>query len=378
MEVRNDQPEVILTKEEMDEYVKTLFKAIKDENYDQLMNIFMVESIVSIRVVNKNKETVFMAAAAHGNVQIFNMLTDLTELLQLRAQEMGKMRKGNLLDDLLRQRDKNGRTVLFHCLDCNSISVLKMLIHLNVDLNAQDIDGNTCLHLASKRTGSIDFIRTLVKNGASCKIKNKSGFLPIDLAIMASNFSFNKNKAEEYNDIIKIMKTGAIALKDDDKSDDEEDEMSQKESSKLFQIDLKGQNVFHKYAWEGDLKEMQNTVSHVQKIKSESFCKKMLNARDHCGCTPLHNAIIRNHRGVMLYLINQGADINVQDNIGFTPLMEAVAQNNKYAIDILLKNSADLELKDHRDRSARNIADEFKCKFFQDKTSNRRTILNNL
>ena len=98
------------------------------------------------------------------------------ELLQLRAQEMGKMRKGNLLDDLLRQRDKNGRTVLFHCLDCNSISgkilmkalvvskrmfpndlylVLKMLIHLNVDLNAQDIDGNTCLHLASKRTGSI-------------------------------------------------------------------------------------------------------------------------------------------------------------------------------------------------------------------------------
>ena len=86
-----------------------------------------------------------------------------------------------------------------------------MLIHLNVDLNAQDLDGNTCLHLASKRTGSIgfyytnttptpkkfsDFIRTLVKNGASCKIKNKSGFLPIDLAIMASNFSFNKNKAE--------------------------------------------------------------------------------------------------------------------------------------------------------------------------------------
>ena len=70
------------------------------------------------------------------------------------------------------------------------------------------------------------------------------------------------------------MKTGAIALKDDDKSDDEEDEMSQKESSKLFQIDLKGQNVFHKYAWEGDLKEMQNTVTHIQKIKSESFCKE--------------------------------------------------------------------------------------------------------
>ena len=44
----------------------------------------------------------------------------------------------------------------------------------------------------------------------------------------------------------------------------------------MFQIDLKGQNVFHKYAWEGDLKEMQNTVSHVQKIKSESFCKECL------------------------------------------------------------------------------------------------------
>ena len=47
----------------------------------------------------------------------------------------------------------------------------------------------------------LDFIRTLVKNGASCKIKNKSGFLPIDLAIMASNFSFNKNKAEGNNNL---------------------------------------------------------------------------------------------------------------------------------------------------------------------------------
>ena len=53
---------------------------------------------------------------------ILYVLKILQELLQLRAQEMGKMRKGNLLNDLLSQRDKNGRTVLFHCLDCNSIS----------------------------------------------------------------------------------------------------------------------------------------------------------------------------------------------------------------------------------------------------------------
>ena len=176
------------------------------------------------------------------------------------------------------------------------------------------------------------------------------------------------------------MKTGALALKDDDKSDDEEDEMSQKDwvyaspakmtHAKLAHetLSLQSENltcvVYERKPRKGKFKIVSNWFERpkyisqvcvgrrsqrntkysyaysknkiriflqgmlspsfmiIQKIyltdelDIESDKKKMLNARDHCGCTAMHNAIIRNHRGVLLYLINQGADINIQDNIG--------------------------------------------------------------
>ena len=42
------------------------------------MHILMVESVVSIAEArNKAGESVFMAAAKHGNTHVFNMLTDI-------------------------------------------------------------------------------------------------------------------------------------------------------------------------------------------------------------------------------------------------------------------------------------------------------------
>ena len=58
--------------------------------------------------------------------------------------------------------------------------------------------------------------------------------------------------------------------------------------------------------------------------------------------------------------------------------MEAVSQNNKYAIDLMLRHGADTDLVDSRNRTAREIAFENKCHYYTDKTSNRRTILDNL
>ena len=44
----------------------------------KIMHILMVESVVSIKEArNKAGESVFMAAAKHGNTHVFNMLTDI-------------------------------------------------------------------------------------------------------------------------------------------------------------------------------------------------------------------------------------------------------------------------------------------------------------
>ena len=58
--------------------------------------------------------------------------------------------------------------------------------------------------------------------------------------------------------------------------------------------------------------------------------------------------------------------------------MEAVSQNNKYAIDLMLRQGADTDLLDNRNRTARDIAHESKCYYYTNKTSSRRTILDNL
>lgn len=80
MEVSSESKE-----NKMDPYVDILFTAIRSDNYEHIMNILMVESRVNIKEArNKHDETVFMAAAKHGNTHVFNMLTDIATLTEIR------------------------------------------------------------------------------------------------------------------------------------------------------------------------------------------------------------------------------------------------------------------------------------------------------
>lgn len=83
---------------------------------------------------------------------------------------------------------------------------------MGVQLNSQDSDGNTAMHLASKRTDAKEFIICLLQNDARKDLKNKSGFTPIDLASMAANFSFVKNKSEQFQSIVRLIKRGGSEL----------------------------------------------------------------------------------------------------------------------------------------------------------------------
>jgi len=371
MEVSSESKE-----KKMDPYVDLLFTAIRSDNYELIMNILMVESRVSIKSArNKHDETVFMAAAKHGNTHVFNMLTDIATLIEIRQRGSDEDEANEVLDELLCLRDRKGRTVVHHALHRCSVAVLKILVEMGIQLNEQDDDGNTAMHLAAKRTDAREFIVCLLQNNAHTGLKNKSGVTPIDLASMAANFSFVKKKAEQYQAIVRLIKTGGSQVNDEHA---DEKDLSEVKSSRLFRIDKQGQNVFHTLAWAetNTMKQFERNYHHVIQLKTINFARKMLNARDSSGCTPLHNAIIRGNRGIMFFIINQGGDINIQDNVGFTPLMEAITRNNKHAIDVLLQNSADMDLFDHRDRTAADIAKTVQCEHFAGKTSQRRTLLN--
>ena len=97
------------------------------------MNTIMVESKVGIRVENENEETVFMQAAHYGHMHMFQMLMDLTELIELRQNEIaGRSMTNALLDEMLDRKDRHGRTALHHCLASNSLSGLSSCVLNNV------------------------------------------------------------------------------------------------------------------------------------------------------------------------------------------------------------------------------------------------------
>ena len=71
----------------------------------------------------------------------------------------------------------------------------------------------------------------------------------------------------------------------------------------------------------------------------------LLNAKDHGGFTPLHNAAGRGEMAVAKFLLANGADISSRDSQGFTPLHNAARSDQKPMMDLLLSHHAEVNAK---------------------------------
>eukprot|EP00055_Hartaetosiga_balthica_P009599 m.38586 g.38586 ORF g.38586 m.38586 type:complete len:676 (-) comp6810_c0_seq2:15-2042(-) len=82
------------------------------------------------------------------------------------------------------QRDSTGCTPLIVATLSGSLHVVKCLIAYGANVDAQDTEGNTALHLASwhERANSTDIINTLLFNNAQPNISNNKGITPLHIA----------------------------------------------------------------------------------------------------------------------------------------------------------------------------------------------------
>ena len=87
-------------------------------------------------------------------------------------------------------------------------------------------------------------------------------------------------------------------------------------------------------------------VGHVDKVAAFlKQDKKLVNARDSDGRTPLHWAAIYGQTKAMELLLAAKADVNSLDGDGFTPLHWAATFNKRAAVELLLANKADMNIK---------------------------------
>lgn len=225
------------------------------------------------------------------------------------------------------------------------VARVEQLLTLNVDVNAADNDGNTCLHVAAVG-GHQNVIELLNAHGADLFAKNKRG----DSLLIPSAFSVNRKNLVNY-----LMEKG-----------------------------LKFDSIIHETAFKGDLDGVKKCVNDLNIV---------VNTADTAGNTALHYAAVNgqinvvqwlaqegkakitktnNQRETALFiaaknghtetvkwlLLHGGAKITEKDYLGFTALLRAALNGHTETVKwLLLHGGAKITEKNNQNQNVLNLAE---------------------
>ncbi|MBI3852683.1 MAG: ankyrin repeat domain-containing protein [Verrucomicrobia bacterium] len=75
---------------------------------------------------------------------------------------------------------------------------------------------------------------------------------------------------------------------------------------------------------------------------------KLIGAKDWGNLTPLHLAVVHNHKDVAEFLLEHGANVNARTSTGITPLHEAAQNGNLEIVKLLLTYKANIRALDNQ------------------------------
>lgn len=262
------------------------------------------------------------------------------------------------------------------------------LFKTKTDINAQDKDGNTALHIAC-RVNEPDLVTFLIIKGANPEISNNDGDFPIHLAVKGDNVSCAKNlialkanifaKDGEENSALQIaLARDALWY----------DVMINEQTASLH--DINGENIVHYFVRTRDEQAIERCIKNQLPLSEKNNSGKSPvalcfdNAEDYSAVkiaarlleagaeavrgdyayfedavrshnpilrfsdaqTPLHIAAISGHTGIVSYILNEKSSIRLtdllqaQDIAGATPLHEAVRYGQVEVARLLLEAGA--------------------------------------
>ena len=84
----------------------------------------------------------------------------------------------------IKDKDENGMTPLHRAArDARNAGVIRYMIAIGADVNAEDNMGMTPLHFAAGCNPNVEVAKCLVEHGADVRAEDDKGFTPLDLSL---------------------------------------------------------------------------------------------------------------------------------------------------------------------------------------------------
>nr|XP_054761417.1 ankyrin repeat domain-containing protein 50-like [Lytechinus pictus] len=227
------------------------------------------------------------------------------------------------------------------------IKEVKQLIKDGANINKEDQDGYTCLHIAVKN-GQRDIIEYLIKHGADVEKTTSAGRSTLHLAalqgllkvmkiILSHGGELNKGDDDGWTALHIAAENGHLDVTKHLISKGADVNREEKDAHNGH-IDV----TKHLISQGADVNKGNDNAGngHIDVIKHVISQGAEVNKGDNDGCTALHYAARKGHLNVIKFLIDQGAEVNKTDEYGQTSLLFAFQDSHVEAMEYLISQGA--------------------------------------
>ena len=232
--------------------------------------------------------------------------------------------------DILYCQNEQGHTPLHSCATLiGGKQLIAFLLTHGSQLNAQDTNGHTTLHLAVQ-FGNVATVKQLIADGSSPLVKDNCGYNCLHTAVKFKRKEVFKQLLQhpsitEMSDMLNHEGDLPIHLALREGLSDYVQHLLNYTHSEV--ADKNEDNYFHLAALAGDEKSIETLLTYP-------FAESMLNATNSEGKTPLHCSAISGNIACITLLLDHGAVVN-KCHIGRTPFMYACSKGKLQSAKVL-------------------------------------------